>query len=1127
MAGISVGSVSVDVVPSAKNFASDLRRQLLPEARKLGDEVGKELSNRINAAMGDVRINADTRPAMDAADRLKADIAKDRPTVTVNADTVKADAELAVTQREVDKLNGETATVKVRESGVSKVNRDLQNTSRSASGLATAIIALAPAAVPALAVVAGGAVALSGALTTAAAGAGALALVAVPAFKDIATASKAQKAMNTAIATYGAGSTQAATATKKYQAALAQLSPAERTLKTSVDQAKTAFEQWQNALEPTVLPAMTQAINLLKPALNDLTPLVKGAAAGFTAFDGELKTLVNSSELKGLMTQFGAMAKQAIPALGQALINLGLGFGHLLVAFRPLTTEMLHGLVNLTNRFREWSSSLANSQGFHKFIDYINTNGPKLMHTLGDIGRGFVALLKAIAPLGPIYLDVIDKTVRLITAFVNAHPNITAFGVALLGIVKIGKQLKFASAISGVKNLIKAMKGEEVKGFAGGLQKAWGWAGKLGTAATGLTGVLGVGAGVGLTASLAAVAAGLGAVFYSAYKYVNGPSRGLNLAVVQNTQDIIKNAKSYQDAANQLNGQYAKAVKDNTKNVQRFGSAHNDLAGAERNFSGSAAQTAGTLKNHFGPAVHYASDLLNVGLTTAMKAANGAGIDLTKGFKGNSQAAQDNRKKLDALAVKLTGLPGQTRLASAGFATAADTTKKWSDRVNGLNGALDTLIGINVSTVQSQINFKQSTDAVTQSIKDNGVSLDANTAGGQANRQAILNEVQAAIQHAKAVYQQTHDLNKATDALKTDEGAIYDNATANGVNKGAVDNFLTSLGATVPQASDALKGMQDFASGTNTALQGIHDKNIKITATGQWSDGHGGHLDAISATGPQGYSGHYATGGAVHGRGTGTSDSIHAMLSNNEHVWTAREVQAAGGHAAVEHLRSRALAKTLPGFAAGGPVVSEAHFDPGILAGDVNSWLRDEISKWVKNLSAMFATSGDSGARSASAALAQRYAASALGRYGWGPGQMGALIPLWNRESGWNSYAVNPSSGAYGIPQSLGHGHPYNLGDYVTQVNWGLDYIASRYGSPAGALAHENAYGWYDNGGILQPGATMAFNGTGKNEFVFTQDQLESMQGSGMTNTIYVTESGVSADAVANEVIRRLEFAMR
>jgi phage-related protein len=107
---------------------------------------------------------------------------------------------------------------------------------------------------------------------------------------------------------------------------------------------------------------------------------------------------------------------------------------------------------------------------------------------------------------------------------------------------------------------------------------------------------------------------------------------------------------------------------------------------------------------------------------------------------------------------------------------------------------------------------------------------------------------------------------------------------------------------------------------------------------------------------------------------------------------------------------------------------------------------------------------GVRGAFTRSAAVAQAYAASLLSEYHWSQSQMGPLTALWNQESGWNAYAVNPSSGAYGIPQSLGHGHPYNLGDYKNQIIWGLNYIRERYGSPAAAWGHEQRFNWYGSG---------------------------------------------------------------
>ncbi|MBP2412144.1 hypothetical protein JOF48_000943 [Arthrobacter stackebrandtii] len=100
------------------------------------------------------------------------------------------------------------------------------------------------------------------------------------------------------------------------------------------------------------------------------------------------------------------------------------------------------------------------------------------------------------------------------------------------------------------------------------------------------------------------------------------------------------------------------------------------------------------------------------------------------------------------------------------------------------------------------------------------------------------------------------------------------------------------------------------------------------------------------------------------------------------------------------------------------------------------------------------------------AAAAQAYAAGQMASFGWGADQMSCLIPLWERESGWRTSAANPSSGAYGIPQSLPAGKMSSAGadwatNYETQVRWGLGYIQGRYGSPCGAMDHSNSVGWY------------------------------------------------------------------
>jgi hypothetical protein len=85
---------------------------------------------------------------------------------------------------------------------------------------------------------------------------------------------------------------------------------------------------------------------------------------------------------------------------------------------------------------------------------------------------------------------------------------------------------------------------------------------------------------------------------------------------------------------------------------------------------------------------------------------------------------------------------------------------------------------------------------------------------------------------------------------------------------------------------------------------------------------------------------------------------------------------------------------------------------------------------------------------------------------GWGSGQFSCLVSLWNKESRWNYRAQNPSSGAYGIPQALPGSKMGSIAadwrtNPVTQIRWGLNYIADRYGTPCGAWSHSQATGWY------------------------------------------------------------------
>jgi hypothetical protein len=87
-------------------------------------------------------------------------------------------------------------------------------------------------------------------------------------------------------------------------------------------------------------------------------------------------------------------------------------------------------------------------------------------------------------------------------------------------------------------------------------------------------------------------------------------------------------------------------------------------------------------------------------------------------------------------------------------------------------------------------------------------------------------------------------------------------------------------------------------------------------------------------------------------------------------------------------------------------------------------------------------------------------------RFHWKRWQFKYLNRLWAAESGWDRYASNPYSGAYGIPQAVpgskmaaaGPGWRWNA---RTQILWGLRYVKSCYRTPYWAWLHQHEDGWY------------------------------------------------------------------
>lgn len=84
----------------------------------------------------------------------------------------------------------------------------------------------------------------------------------------------------------------------------------------------------------------------------------------------------------------------------------------------------------------------------------------------------------------------------------------------------------------------------------------------------------------------------------------------------------------------------------------------------------------------------------------------------------------------------------------------------------------------------------------------------------------------------------------------------------------------------------------------------------------------------------------------------------------------------------------------------------------------------------------------------------------------FGARQYACIDHIITHESGWNVYAVNPSSGAYGLGQSLPGSKMQSAGpdwrnSAATQLRWIKSYVNGRYGSACGAWSFWQNHNFY------------------------------------------------------------------
>ena len=263
-------------------------------------------------------------------------------------------------------------------------------------------------------------------------------------------------------------------------------------------------------------------------------------------------------------------------------------------------------------------------------------------------------------------------------------------------------------------------------------------------------------------------------------------------------------------------------------------------------------------------------------------------------------------------------IDAQKDWATSAAESTESTTDSWEDFYDGQTVSADQYLAELQKQVEAQEAWAANMSALTGRVKDE-MPADLQVAA-----QEMINELRAlgpegAAQVALLESMSDTELQKVVELYRR-QGAATGQAWAEEID--ALENPEVEVDTT--DASWALSLLQGEANAlsaptitvgvkTDEALAKINAvkaalNNLPASAT---------VTEKLRAAGAA-YRTH-ATGGAIVGAGTGTSDSIPALLSNGEHVLTADDVQKAGGQTGVYRMRSAIQAGMLR-FASGGAV---------------------------------------------------------------------------------------------------------------------------------------------------------------------------------------------------------------
>jgi hypothetical protein len=800
--------------------------------------------------------------------RLRADISQYQRQLATAA------AETQAFGRSTDKMNGPLSRTETQASSTGKEIDKLSGRLRLATDAA---LILGPALVPLGAAAVGGVVALSAELG-AMAGALGVTLLAVNGLGDGLKALDAYQLNPTA------------ENLAKLNEQMEKLGPSGEHFVRFLDGLEPDLKSLQMAARDGLFPGAEEGIDSLLQRLPELRSLVSGIAGELGKLSADAGASLGGPKFDAFFEYLRTDGIKILDDTSRTLGNLAEAAANTFAAFGGLSSDFSGGLLKFSQGLADATANLDSNAGFIKFVDYIETEGPHALDTLGSIGNAFLQIVEATAPLGGPVLTVLGKFADIIASIADSDLGTPIFaGLAALALLNralvLTASLQSASfggpAVALLKNYaaeLSAVRAAQQASTTATQVELSQWdqlaaARRQSTTAlaeeekVGKSRAATIGKGAALIGGLALASSGLAeqtglsnTASLALIGTIAGPwgaaiGGGVGLAIdLAHANDDLEAAVTRANAAMSATPDEQKAASD---------ALHKQIDETNRAM-GSFSPGGG----HDGPLGQIKDAWTSLGNIL------GGGTD-------------DARLAAEALDNVRNGIPTLTNPMAGLAASIGDVTAAAQEETDALNASVDAMRAKRqeaLRALDAELNYQAAIDDANKAIKDNGKQFDITTEKGRANRQAL--------------YELADGWNQQSKAAKNAKGSLEDarknfisTAEQMGATAGQAKNLADRLFEIPPKRKTQIEldGADDAISKVQTLSQilgSLHSKDIYVAL----------HYQTIGNRGPTGGAPlpgvPNADGGSVPKDGGPYSDRFLYMLAPGEEVISNRHGQA-------------------------------------------------------------------------------------------------------------------------------------------------------------------------------------------------------------------------------------------